>query len=86
MLRAQNTDAELSVELKLEDEICKCATVKMAAKLVSADIVTTGKGTVKVGPSSAAEQYSYCTVFLHLGKVNCLSFNVRFQHLPSLLP
>jgi len=46
--REQETEAEVSAELKVEDELSKATAIKMAAKLVSVDLVNSGKNTVKV--------------------------------------
>ena len=46
--REQEIEAEVSAELKVEDELSKATAIKMAAKLVSVDLVNSGKNTVKV--------------------------------------
>lgn len=45
----QATDADIRVELKLEDEISKFTAIKMAAKLTAVDVQSSGQSTVKVG-------------------------------------
>lgn len=43
-------DSEVAVELRLEDEISKHASIKMAGKLASVHVVNAGQAGVKVGP------------------------------------
>ncbi|XP_053396135.1 WD repeat-containing protein 3-like [Mercenaria mercenaria] len=55
-------DTSISVELKLEDEISKVTAVKMASKISSADLIHSGKNTVKVLTLFNNNTFGFCTV------------------------